>query len=289
MRLSNLPWWAKVIVKAALSAGPFSYEQIRGCLTGYHGEMVSENYAKGVFAKFMRDYQEFSSGSYRGAHLELGPGGSVLSGLLARIAGFEKSFLIDVDDFATRDFNVYRSTINRLEERDRAVFNAAFAECGDVIEACREIGVLYLTEGLASLSQIPSHFVSFSFSNAVLEHVRYCDFARFVAELRRIHRSNAVSAHQIDYKDHLGGSLNHLRFSQGLWESRYFPNSAFYTNRLRHCDILKTFAENGFRVVKNDTVSWDSLPLHREEMAREFCDYSEEQLLISGAHIALIL
>lgn len=272
-------------IKAGLAPVPVPYERLRSTLTGYRGEMESQTYAQNIFANLMTDFHQFGDGMPGGTLVELGPGGSLFSGVQGRKNGFEQCILVDVGDFAAQNPALYRDMINELESGDRERFEDAVAASGNVIEAFRKIGIRYLTNGLASLREIPTRSVSFSFSNAVLEHIGVDEFGDTVVELHRIHRPGTISCHQIDYKDHLAGSLNNLRFSRNIWESRVFPNGGFYTNRLRHCDVTRAFLDAGYEMVMEKTESWHRVPLPRRNMAAEFQRYAENELLISGAYV----
>jgi hypothetical protein len=104
-------------------------------------------------------------------------------------------------------------------------------------------------------------------------------------ELHRILKPGGIMSHRIDFKDHLGGGLNNLRFSQRRWESPLFARSGFYTNRLRASEVLAVMQSCGFasRIIKQDT--WPGIPIRRERIAREFQDLSDDDLRISGMDV----
>jgi len=281
---SSFPWWLKILVKSGLSIFPLPYYKLRG-LSGKKGSMVQEDYAQSIFEKFMKEYRELMEEEFKGNLLELGAGGSLINGLYARKAGFDKCYFVDVVDYASQEMGIYKKLILELDEEDQNRFNNAYAESSDLNEAFRQIGIIYLTNGLESLRGIPSDSISYSFSNAVLEHVRIGEFAQTVAELKRIHRADSISLHQVDYKDHLASSLHSLRFSRKLWESRFFPNSGFYTNRLRNRDVIDFFVDGGFTVEENRPEFWEKPPLAKNKLAREFQDYDENELLIQSGFI----
>ena len=54
-------------------------------------------------------------------------------------------------------------------------------------------------------------------------------------------------SHQIDLRDHLGGGLNNLRFSDSLWESNFFVKSGFYTNRISFDKMISIFENISFK------------------------------------------
>lgn len=90
--------------------------------------------------------------------------------------------------------------------------------------------------------------IDFIWSQAVLEHIRKSEFLDTMLELHRILRPNGVCSHVVDLKDHLGGALNNLRFSEKLWESNFMASSGFYTNRIRYSEMLDIFHQAGFSV-----------------------------------------
>jgi len=121
----------------------------------------------------------------------------------------------------------------------------------------------------------------------VLEHVERSKFSEIVRHMRRVMKKGAYCSHRIDLKDHLGGSLNNLRFSERLWESEFMATSGFYTNRLRASEILQTFHEADFRVASQSDITWNSLPILQSKLASPFRDFDESDLRISGMDLVL--
>ena len=146
----------------------------------------------------------------------------------------------------------------------------------------------YLTNGLKSLRSLPSSSVDFIWSQAVMEHVRRSEFLDTIVELRRIVRDDGACSHRIDLRDHLGGRLNNLRFSEQVWESDFMSTSGFYTNRIRFPKMMDLFREAGFepKVMQKDT--WDQLPTARSLMDEAFRGYSDNDLCVSGFDVVLI-
>lgn len=285
MILRSVPWWTKIILKMVISVFPISYEKIRSIVTGYNGEMADANYAERIF---LGHYENFSNLDNKpGAFLELGPGGSLISGVLAISHGFERAILIDVGDFASKDVELYKSICQKYLPNKLKVFLDDYELTHDVFSSLRACGIYYEYDGLSSLKKLDSNQVEFSFSNAVLEHIRLDEFSETIDQLGRVHKPGSVSSHRIDFKDHLGGGLNNLRFSRVVWESRYFLNSGFYTNRLRYKDVRDICLRSGFEVSYEQIEKWDNLPLQVEKFAREFQHYEEEELLVSGANLVL--
>lgn len=168
----SVPWWAKMSIKLALGMTPFSYETIRSTLTGRRGGMESQDYARETFSRFVRHYLDGVGVPKGGTLMELGPGGSLLTGLFAKAIGFNKCILIDVGDFAIPDKEFYQSCASILPQPEREEFLSRLA-CGeDTYQSLEAIGVHYYTTGIDAIRSLSPSSIDFSLSNAVLEHVK---------------------------------------------------------------------------------------------------------------------
>jgi len=104
----------------------------------------------------------------------------------------------------------------------------------------------------------------------VLEHVRKHEFLDTMRECFRVLTVEGVASHRVDLKDHLGGSLNNLRFSERIWESEFFVNSGFYTNRIRFPEMISLFKNAKLRVEIGDIRRWERLPVKRQSLSNRF-------------------
>ena len=129
--------------------------------------------------------------------------------------------------------------------------------------------------------------LDFCYSNAVLEHIPLSEFSDYFVELRRVMRCNAIAIHRVDLKDHLGGSLNNLRFTERVWEGNFFRESGFYTNRLRFSEMIETFVSAGFDCEVTRKARWETLPVSRSRLAPSFSGLPDEELKISGFDVKL--
>jgi SAM-dependent methyltransferase len=270
-------------VKLLLSRLPVDYGVWRRLNLFRHGRMDVPAYSLGVFRQH---YQRFldEGGKQDGyAVLELGPGDSLNTALIARAHGARTIFLVDATSAAHDDIDLYRSLADYLKQQTGYdIPPEGLESVASLIAACE---ARYLTHGLASLREIPENSIDFVFSQAVLEHVRRSEFDAHLRELHRILKPDAIMSHRVDFKDHLGGGLNNLRFSHRLWESPLFVRSGFYTNRLRASEVLDVMQSNGFacKIIKQDT--WPGIPIRRERIARELQSLSDDDLKISGMDI----
>jgi len=217
--------------------------------------------------------------------LELGPGDSLSSAVIAAAHGASHTHLVDAGRFATADIAVYRDVARSLRQRN---FNPpAVDEARDIDSLLRICRASYGTRGLTSLEEIPAASVDFIWSHAVLEHVRRGEFSAFAREMRRIIRPGGICSHQVDLQDHLGGALNNLRIPSSWWEAEWMARSGFYTNRLRMSEIVAEFEAAGFDVGALKTSCWDALPTPRAALAREFQSWDSAELLVKTFEVVL--
>jgi len=279
-----LPWWAKIFAKLILSRMPFNYHVWQRVDLFKHGGMERPEYAYDVFT---RHFERFNPGRLRKlcVALELGCGDSLASAVLAPAFDIDKMYLVDSGAFARDDMGPYLEMASFMESKGlKAPDLSQVRSLADFLGKCN---ASYFTEGISSLRKIPTGSVDFVFSQAVLEHVRKAEFIEMTREMRRIIKSDGVCSHSVDLKDHLGGALNNLRFSEPLWESDFMAESGFYTNRIRFEDMLDIFSKEGFWVDIISVERWRELPTPRSSLSKEFRNLPDEQLLVSDFEVVL--
>lgn len=280
----HVPWHTKLAAKMILSRLPLGYRFWEKLSLFKHGEMDQPEYAFCVFRKHF-DRVEFACKSEGFVALELGPGDTLFSALIAKAFGASKTYLVDVGPFADLDLTPYFRMASFLTMHGFPIPN--LQKCNTWEKLAEACSAYYLTEGINSLHDIPSSSVDFVWSQAVLEHVRRGDFLPIFRELRRIQRIGGMGSHRVDLQDHLGGALNNLRFQTQTWESPLMSNSGFYTNRIRYSEMLDLFKQAGFKVEVIQTNRWASVPTPRRKMAPEFRNLAEKELTISSFDVVL--
>ncbi|MBN2570042.1 MAG: methyltransferase domain-containing protein [Deltaproteobacteria bacterium] len=279
-----VPWYVKLTAKLFLSRLPFDYGIWRKVNLFVHGSMHKPDYAYGVFRQhFKRYHLTYKENGF--VALEVGPGDSLLSAIVAAAHGARQCYLVDVGAFATQDLTVYHDMGSFLLQQNLSVPDVSGAKnVAEVLSSCH---ATYLTKGIQSLHNISAESVDFVWSQAVLEHIYRQEFLDTLKELRRILRPDGICSHRIDLKDHLSGSLNNLRFSKSFWESDFIRRSGFYTNRIRYNDMLNYFEITGFDVDVIKIDRWSELPIPRNKLSAEFRSLPEDDLLISGFDVVL--
>ena len=278
------PWYVRMVAKIVLSRVPASYQAWRAMRLFVHGGMAKPEYAYRVFRQHF-DATAFPRKAGGFVALEIGPGDSLFSAVIAAAFGAAKCYLVDTGNYAITDVRPYQEVAHLLRSEGLAPPDLAGAH--DLQDILRRCNATHLPDGVASLRALPSDSIDFAWSNAVLEHVRRREFAAGVHELRRLLVADGCVSHQVDLKDHLGGGLNNLRFPSRWWEAEWLARSGFYTNRMRFSEMMRAFAAEAFRVESLVTGRFESLPLARTSLAREFRDLSDEDLMVSEFHAVL--
>jgi hypothetical protein len=216
--------------------------------------------------------------------LELGPGDSVSTAIISATYG-ARAVLVDDGPFVRADINPYLDLTKVLRENGLAPPDlAACKDIKDILSLCH---AQYFTDGKNSLAQIKDASIDAIFSQAVLEHVRLREFPAIQMELHRILKPRCYASHAVDLRDHLGGALNNLRFSSGTWESNFFSSSGFYTNRIHYGQMLELFKQAKFLLVETNPRRWDTLPISRAKLAKEFCAVPDDDLMVASFDVLL--
>lgn len=281
---SRLPWQAKFVIEIILARLPFDYRtwQYLGLFT--QDDMANIDDAIGVFNKHY-ERVDFARKGRDFVMLELGPGDSLFSAIIARAHGAATSYLVDTGEYASAEIEAYRALLQKLRASGfdlPAYENLQTAR--EILTACNSH---YLCDGLASLRGIPNNSVDFIWSNSMLEHIRLHEFLAFNRECRRILKADGICSHCIDLKDHLDGGLNNLRFPYSVWESAFMAKSGFYTNRIQYSEMLELFEIAGFEPKVVDIQRWPVLPTPPKRFSRDFKDCAEEDFKVSEFDVLL--
>ena len=279
-----VPWWSKIAIKIVLSRFPLSYHfwgQKLGIFQ--HGQMLDPEYACEIIDSHYAKTRSYLPDTF--VVCELGPGDSLATAMVAPCYGGVKSYLVDMGNYATKNKLYYQQLADFLAAKHFKGFN--YVSNFTLNEVLEKNNSYYLTNGLEGLRSLPNETVDLVFSQAVLEHIRLSDISDVIRETYRILKSGGVASHKIDLKDHLGGSLNNLRFSKMVWESNLFSLSGFYTNRLRASEIVELFKESCFKIVSYKESRWEEIPISRGLIHPEFACLAKNDLLISGLEIVV--
>tara|TARA_Y100000591_G_C21849848_1_gene711002 strand:+ start:3560 stop:4435 length:876 start_codon:yes stop_codon:yes gene_type:complete len=277
-------WRIKILAKLILSRLPFNYRSWAKFGIFRHGAMDDFSYAWSVLKKHASELKIEKNWKA----LEMGPGDSVLSSLLAPALGSKGLILVDSGNFAHKDMSLYKKQIENFKKKYPALELPFISFEKDLDKMLSYVNGNYFYNGLQSLKMIKSSSLNLIFSQAVLEHVRRNEFEETMEQCFRLLKPSGIMSHVVDFKDHLGGGLNNLRFPSSLWEQDWFASeSGFYTNRLKLSEMLSICENIGFKIKVISTSRWDNLPNKRAQLAKEFHKLSDDDLLISGSHLIM--
>ena len=178
-----VPWWLRIGAKIALARLPVPYSFWKRLRLFVHGNMDQPKQALDVFLEHARTagvldmngpVPRLKVNSDNFAVLELGPGDSLSTAVIAKSLGASRTWLVDAGPFATTDMSAYAALFNYL--RRLGVTVPLVPVPHGVADMLKEFHCDYLTEGVSSLARLPSGSVDYCFSNAVLEHVSMRDF-----------------------------------------------------------------------------------------------------------------
>lgn len=277
-----IPWWLKILLKIIIAKFSINYNFFKKIKVLQHGQMHDPKQALSTFNHHWQRIKREPGFVF----LELGPGNSVSSGIIAKAYGAKKSFLVDAGKFASEDMKEYTRLINFLISNELFRIDTK-KEFNNLEEVLRYFNIQYLTSGTFSLLEIENGCVDIAFSHVVLEHVAKTEVEIFVKELKRISAKDATQSHCVDLRDHLDNSLNNMRFSSEIWESKTFRNSGFYTNRIGCNNFLNIFKSVGFKVELISKSTWKKMPIPKESLNQEFRNLSINELLINEFEVVL--
>lgn len=270
-------------------------EEIRSLAT--HNQ-ASVQHVLGVYTQFALTVTR-SGGSVAGSRiLELGPGHSLLGGILLVSWGAERYDGVDPFPIAKLDARRVRALEARINGPQALpahdpVFASRRAEVLERFRATVDLKeeevrldperVQIHQEDAAQLS-FPEASYDLVLSNAVLEHVQ--DLPGVARECARVLAPGGLAIHQIDLRDHRDFSRprDFLSYSDASWKEFLEDRPFEYTNRVRLSGAVEAFRSQGLEVLEvfvNDRRPLD--PGERESFDPEFREASQEDLEALGA------
>lgn len=279
-----MKWAYKIAAKLILSKLPISYEIWKSIGLFRHGSMDTYSYPIKIFK--MHVDRAFPQGiKPQSVMLELGPGDSIASAIIAYAYNVKLIYLVDAGHFITDKITFYQGLATELSHLGLDAPDLSSVKTIDaILSICN---AKYLTNGIESLREIPINSLDLIWSHSVIEHIRKNEFQSTLEEFKRILKSGAYASHNIDFQDHLDGKLNNLRFSDATWESKFFSSSGFYTNRIPALTMHEMFKVAGFEIIKEEFGQWPSLPTPRSAIHKEFNCFSDEELMNRTSHVLL--
>ncbi len=266
----------KIFLKIILSRLTINHKIWKKIGIFRNGGMNHIDYSKRIFFGHLGDLKSVEDFN-KPVILEIGPGDGIATAIYSRIYNSPKVYLIDVEKFADTNIKVYKDIIFSLKD-EKNFKNINLSSLNTISDLLKEFNTSYLTNGIDSFKNIKNLSVDYIFSHSVMEHIRLSSIDEIIEEMNRVLKVGGLISHNINYKDHLSDSLNNLRFPKRIWESNFFANSGFYTNRIPAVEMHKKFVESGFEIISQKFGSWSELPLKRKYIHKEFSKYTDKEL-----------
>ena len=270
-------WALKIFLKIIFSRLNIPYSFWKKFNIFKHGQMESFEYSRKIFEGHFREMSKVNKID-NPVIMEIGPGDSLFSMIYSRKYSEEKFYFLDVNDFASKDLNLYFKLQKNLE-KENYFPKKTKRKIESFDDLLKNYNANYLVSGIESLKKIEDESIDYIFSHSVMEHVRKFELNNLVNEMYRVLKPGGVMSHNINYKDHLDESLNNLRFSESLWESNFFVKSGFYTNRIPAVVMHSHFRENGFKLIEEAYGRWNKLPINRSSLNKEFKKFTDDELM----------
>ena len=278
-----LPWRIRYAIKLAEAKG----YKIPGFLK-FHNNL--KNYTDAYY-KVLR---ELGVGDLTGKTVcELGVGDFLVNAFLEYQMGAEAEYMLEIMDFVGVDSEVDINGYYKLRSPDKGGFvrKRKLPRIGDG-ETWKsylpKINAHYLTNGLQGYKEIPSDSVDYVFSNAVFEHIRKREFVSTIEEVYRFMKTDGIMYNAVDFRDHIGGGKNQLRFPDDVWEDEDHYRMDNYTNRISCSEMEEILRKIGFRKIEIKRDYYDHIPLKRDKLAKEFASISDEDLFTRSAVIKAV-
>jgi SAM-dependent methyltransferase len=232
--------------------------------------------------------------------LELGPGHTLVPGVLLYVNGAKSYTGVDLFPIAGRAREFYERLRLHLEKRPRLLPAEGTCSRDDALRRFHEAVKLDGPEVVFDESKVCCRYPvdaaklpfadgSFDlvFSIAAFEH--FSEPVAAIRECERVLARGGVAIHQIDLRDHrdFAKPLDFLRYDDEEWRTLH-KDPFCYTNRLRRSDFERAFVESGLVVASVEVNTKAPLdPAVRLAMHPRFRDRSLEDLETLSASFVL--
>ncbi len=249
------------------------------------GNMNTYKYSRHIF--FDRHYNRMKklTNFTNPVIMEFGPGNALSSSIFSRIVNAKNIYLVDSFELADKNINLYKTLVSELPKKERTLFKDVEFKNFEVF--LESLNAKYFSNCLEDLKTLDDNSVDLIFSHSVMEHVRLEDLPELISQMYRLLKKGGLVSHVIDFSDHLDFGLNNLRFSERVWESSFFANSGFYTNRISCPQMIDLFLQKNFRIIYKKTKSWDEIPIKKSKLHKDFSHFTNEDLKHHNLEILL--
>ena len=247
MKSKNLlKFYLFFLLKILVYSLPLKYS-FRKIFFGRNGLMDDLNYCKSIFNQHVLKIKKNSSVKNI---LEIGPGDSCYSALLALRNDFKNITLID------KDSDQLLSTLKNLKEmgiKIKKINSYGNLNVFSFNEKKKSIKVYILKEDFKNIPSIKLPSNDIIFSNAVLQHLDKNQLINLLEFCEKVSSNKTIHSHQIRFTDHITGAnqyFDHYKVPKIIWESKLLKKFPFWTNRFNFNKFSKIFNSFGLKELK---------------------------------------
>jgi predicted SAM-dependent methyltransferase len=238
----------KLLVKVVLNAIPIPYSFFQKFNVFKHGFMKDPEYCLKAFETFIGTKSNLKEKQI----LEIGPGDSINTAIIASALGAKRTYLIDKGSFALKTMSTYHDMYNLLIKLGLNTKEIILTNFEEMLE---NVNAEYLTQGISDMAKIEDNSIDLIFSNAVLEHIDRNEVSQLMFETHRVLKLGCTAQHRVDLRDHINDEFQHLRFSNMLWNSKIMRQGGTNLNRMHVSEYVHLAEAAGFtcKIVANGT------------------------------------
>jgi len=265
----------------------------RGLINNVSGNLISDFYDKGIkHFKLISDVVEKrTSNTKKDRFLELGPGGTLLNGLMLTVNGWKEYYAVDAfpsEVWSRYPQKLYSYYIKNLNNKyDELIANKI------LLSSVKSDGPLYYfnkhgISGKSFTAKVKNSSVDFIYSWGVLEHVE--DPKEIFEQCFSLLKHNGSALHVIDFHPHTWQRFTKthyfLTIPDWLWFLMY--NKRGFINRLRVSSYLELAKSSGFSIkILKTEYSKSKIDNYKKKFQKEFKKIKDSEILTDRIYLLL--
>ncbi len=199
----------KLLVKIVLDVIPIPYTFFQNFNVFKHGFMKDPEYCLKAFETFIGTKSNLKEKQI----VEIGPGDSINTAIIASALGAKRTYLIDKGSFAVKKMSTYHDMYKLLIKLGLHTKEIFFTNFEEMLE---NVNAEYLTQGIADMSKIENNSIDLIFSNAVLEHIDRNEISQLMFETHRVLKLGCTAQHFSDKQFGFERNANHFQSPANL-------------------------------------------------------------------------
>ncbi len=257
------------IIKIFLYSIPIKYK-IRKHFFGKHRAMDKVEYSREVFDKHVSSHIDFKERKRPKRILEIGPGDSCFTAIMAMEIGVEEIVLID-KDLSSINISLNKLInkgiiVERYHDLDQNNYKAEDYILESKHQKNKSIKLKIIESDFKKNNINIGKSFNVIFSNAVLQHLNCQQLENLIKLSIKSAKKETIHSHQVRFTDHISGKdqkFDHHSVPKAIWNNYFIQRLPFWTNRLEKDDYLNLFYKYGMRVNVRQKESIEFRPVNQ--------------------------